>query len=514
MANFNWKEEANIEGEIYSADILDRAKYAVFLTNHLVGEGEYRNYVLNLNAEWGAGKTYFLRRWLNELKTEHPVVYIDAWKHDFSDDPLLTTVGAIINQLEKQSGNNTDAMIRDSSRNVINLFKAVAPIIAKSLVKKASGIDTDEVLEASTGEKEPGEDDEVGSVTAEAAKKLTEAIINNHNQKAKSIDSFQKTISQWVDNATNTGELNAPAFIFIDELDRCRPTYAIEMLETIKHLFCMKKVVFVIATDTQQLQHSIKVVYGNEFDAETYLGRFFNRHLSLPVPDHISFIKTLPQSKHLVTLIKEHQWSVMPYYLDPDDIMATIGNFLKHYNLDLRTSERIFDQLFSILNQVTQSPHKKSIDLILTVAFLCWKERDYNFYISIKNRNRVFVRSVSDFRQYHPEYEQHHIDSFNIKFYFHLDAGIGSFEITFPSQPSTAPGGREILASHYIRYRYGQLIGQPIRPQDSLNQVPSAQNTDTSDLMRSTIDTNKDGYSHLSLEEYINLVELANLFDA
>lgn len=510
MTVFNWNESTNIKGTTYCADILDRAKYAVFLTNHLVGEGEHRNYVLNLNAKWGAGKTYFIKRWSNELKGKYPVVYIDAWAHDFSDDPLLTTVSAIIEQLKSQSGSTTDEMIRESSGYLLNLFKKTAPIITKSVVKKLSGIDTDEVNEALTEDdasKEEGVD-----INAELAEKLTAAILEDHEQKAKSIVSFQKTISQWVTNATNTGELSTPAFIFIDELDRCRPTYAIEMLETIKHLFCMEKVVFVIATDTQQLQHSIKVVYGNDFDAETYLGRFFNRRLSLPAPDHTSFIKTLPQSEHLTTLIAESKWSVMPYYQTPDETIETIGNFFKHYNLDLRTVERIFDQLFSILHQVNESLTPKSIDLIFTVALLCWKENDIEFYEMMKNKNVSYARNISTFLRDYPQYKQHHIHSFKVKFHFYTSPS--TYSIIFPSEPSILPHTREIQASEYIRYRYGLLVGQRANAQEILDNASQGQEVSHHELMELTIETNEETHPKLSLEEYIDLVELANLFDA
>lgn len=68
---------------------------------------------------------------------------------------------------------------------------------------------------------------------------------------------------------------SCPIFIFIDELDRCRPDYAISLLEIVKHIFDIKNFVFIIATNTDQLQHSIKNVYGNDFSANDYLGRFF-----------------------------------------------------------------------------------------------------------------------------------------------------------------------------------------------------------------------------------------------
>jgi len=57
-------------------------------------------------------------------------------------------------------------------------------------------------------------------------------------------------------------------FILIDELDRCRPTYAIELLENIKHLFDIEGLYFIIATDSTQLSYSINAVYGNKFASE------------------------------------------------------------------------------------------------------------------------------------------------------------------------------------------------------------------------------------------------------
>ena len=80
-------------------------------------------------------------------------------------------------------------------------------------------------------------------------------------------------------------EFANPIFILIDELDRCRPDYAISLLEIVKHIFDIKNFVFIIATDTDQLQHSIKNVYGNDFSANDYLGRFFHRRFTLKSPE-------------------------------------------------------------------------------------------------------------------------------------------------------------------------------------------------------------------------------------
>lgn len=69
---------------------------------------------------------------------------------------------------------------------------------------------------------------------------------------------------------------------FIDELDRCKPTYAVNLLERMKHYFALDNVIFVISVNIEQLIHTIKKNYGDGFDAYRYLDRFFDLKIKLP----------------------------------------------------------------------------------------------------------------------------------------------------------------------------------------------------------------------------------------
>ena len=69
---------------------------------------------------------------------------------------------------------------------------------------------------------------------------------------------------------------NTKIIIMIDELDRCKPIFAIKLLETIKHLFNVKNMSFIFALDMTQLSYSIKKIYGTEIDASGYICRFFD----------------------------------------------------------------------------------------------------------------------------------------------------------------------------------------------------------------------------------------------
>lgn len=74
----------------------------------------------------------------------------------------------------------------------------------------------------------------------------------------------------------------APIVIVIDELDRCRPDYALAVLEVIKHFFAVPKVHFILGINGEALESSVRARYGVDVDAESYLRKFINASFSLP----------------------------------------------------------------------------------------------------------------------------------------------------------------------------------------------------------------------------------------
>ena len=100
-------------------------------------------------------------------------------------------------------------------------------------------------------------------------------------------------------NALSKSRENRPLIVVIDELDRCRPSYAVELLETAKHLFAVNNIIFVLAVNRTELAHSIKALYGSGFDAEGYLGRFFDVDFRLPAPERKAFINALLEATQI-----------------------------------------------------------------------------------------------------------------------------------------------------------------------------------------------------------------------
>lgn len=346
--DFDWSEAS----DEFPPDLLDRAKYARFLTHYLASKGKEENYVLNVNAIWGAGKTWFLRRWAGEIKDNYPVVFIDSWKSDHSKDPFLSVISAISKDLESL----VDVRFKESAitKRSWLLLKGVAPEITKGIVKKYLNIN-EEVFGELIGK------DDV-STLGDLGGKAVEKLIKIHDETNSTIDDFKKAIAVFLSLIEQKSKKEMPLFVFVDELDRCRPTYAIEMLETIKHIFDIKKVVFIIATDKGQLQHSIKAVYGEGFDSQRYLDRFFNRSVTLrqfSLREFISF--KVNESKVFYDYCNDFDnfWFQCGNEDYIDDVINILTYAADSVGMDLRTCSYWFDRLEAIITNGS-----KRIDIV------------------------------------------------------------------------------------------------------------------------------------------------------
>ena len=141
----------------------------------------------------------------------------------------------------------------------------------------------------------------------------------------------------------------SPIYILIDELDRCRPIYALTLLERVKHLFDISGYQFVIATDTEQLQHTVRAVYGEGFDARRYLKRFFDIQYSFPEVDPL---------KHAKYLFDLNGGSVRKYFVQlTDSFGRSVGvgsceeifcDFVSLFGWSMRDRLQIYERMDSV----------------------------------------------------------------------------------------------------------------------------------------------------------------------
>jgi len=399
QVNLDWSSGTTIGGEWYPEDKLDRAKYADFLTRFLEAEGydaargeedSKRTYVLNLNSTWGSGKSYFLKRWAEDLKSTYPVVYVDAWEKDYSDDPLMTVISAIIKDLRAIVGKEEDRPEIKYPAKLVGLLKAAAPGLARGVTKRYLGIDLAELSQETDDSGEPYylkdedgdflKDDKGNPIDMSfAASEAVKHLIEEHEAKSDSIKSLKESVGEWVDAAKGHRGLSYPAFVFIDELDRCRPSYAVEMLETIKHVFDIPGVVFVVATDTEQLQHAVKAIYGEGFNAKVYLGRFFNSRFSLNAPDLVNLLEVhCDLSVFSAESLDSRGIDVFPCEPSkPEQTIRNLSTMIGAFDLPARTSIQIADRVIATVRNMRRGA---KIDILMLAALLCLKERDNDAY--------------------------------------------------------------------------------------------------------------------------------------
>ena len=270
------------EVDVWADDFMERKPSCDFLTRYMLANEHVK--VLNVNSPWGAGKTFFLERWKKELSKEHVCVLFNAWETDYSAEPLL----ALVTCIEQQTKDRLDITATEAGKRAVDIsagiLKKAMPLIAKGLVRKYVGVDLDELIGEGTG------DDAV-----EYAGDLVSSLIEDQAKTTKQVEDFKSAVVDRLTAAAEDNGLKKPAFIFIDELDRCRPTYAIELLERIKHFFELKGCRFIIASDSKQLAHSIRAVYGQGFSSEQYLNRFFDAEFNLDNSDIFTLVhRSLP----------------------------------------------------------------------------------------------------------------------------------------------------------------------------------------------------------------------------
>jgi hypothetical protein len=265
------------EEDPFAHDRLSRKGEAEQLTTLL--EHSPTPFVLGLDAAWGTGKTTFVKMWRQHLENEdYKTIYFNAWETDFISEPLVALVGEVGCLLTPKS--------KDIAKKLTSatglLLKKATPIAIRLLTAGLIDIKAEDLRALDPGELE--------KALSETAEKVVEGAIEQYQRHKDEVGEFRKALRQAVEAASAGGK---PLVFFVDELDRCRPTFAVELLERIKHLFEVQGVVFVLSVHREQLAHSLRAIYGHDFDAEGYLGRFFHLGYRLADPPPGEYTKFL-----------------------------------------------------------------------------------------------------------------------------------------------------------------------------------------------------------------------------
>ncbi len=261
-----------------------------------------------IDGRWGSGKTFFVERWMAQLRANRLcVIEFDAWQHDQAGDPALAFMSEISRQVKDQTtrvidtaatAREIESALSDTMASMKRAIKPVGKALLSATVKKLVGMSVDEIAEAATGGEAENEYSEkiVSSAFDQAVAKYLDQIMADHELRHASVKKFRENLERLASSLAKASE--GPVFVVIDELDRCRPSFAIQLLEGVKHLFSVRNVCFVFSTNLSQLAASIQAVYGPHFNGRDYLGRFFDQELRLPLPSGDQFARLLFQQSN------------------------------------------------------------------------------------------------------------------------------------------------------------------------------------------------------------------------
>ena len=331
--------------------------------------------VIAIDGAWGSGKTYFVHqvKWLlnctsknidSEVESvlsrtvpkldnikghKYKAFYYDAWKHDKSNNPFFTLLRTMILAFGGiDYFNQKKGFIESLLKSASHIVKGITPIDVESIfngIKEFSGINDTTTL-----------------------------------SELEFIEQMDSQVNSFLDYICE-GQYDK-LVIFIDELDRCKPSFAVELLEIIKHYFNHDKVIFVLSTNLKEFQHCIKQYYGEGFDGWKYLDRFIDIRLTLPIITVEAYCKYL--------------WN----NLSNDRIDDLAICCAKYFNLTLREIER-YNYLIKIsIQKAIEKRHKSNafkdeyqylyafwIPVILAIKF--HSSEEYHEFISGNNNSLI-----------------------------------------------------------------------------------------------------------------------------
>ena len=358
--------------DVWKGDALGRKAFAKPLTD-LVSNARNAPFCIAVDGEWGSGKTFFLKRWCAEFSKQGKAIYFNAWEDDFHADPLIAIIGQLWGAIENGVLNEICDSVKENWRTLAAnaVLRCSGSGFTSSDFQTASGKTVEEYLEA-----------------------------------RRSIDTLQKRLRELA-NATRE-KTEKPLVFIVDELDRCRPTFAIELLERVKHVVGVPGIVFVFGINQKGLEKSIQSVYG-KIDARDYLRRFFDVGMTLPQARVSNYCQYLINKHKIQDAIAEsniHRRQATGVSADWSGFVEKMPTMVSLLGLSLRQIEQAIRMLLVILHnkEVANEPRTRQFEEHLGV-FILLRIKDRDLYEKFTNENYSVKATMDDMLHFLPKAE-------------------------------------------------------------------------------------------------------------
>ncbi len=390
---------------IFADDKLNIKSFVIDFA-HLIEQDTYIengvSKVYSISADFGIGKTFFCEKLKSVLEKDNvQSVKMNIWEMDFYENPLIPIL-AKLNEAYKKDGRSLPVKIINST---LDLTKKSLAALCETVIKSASNrvldVDITEVFKNNF---------------------MSENIYDDFQNYQGALLELKSYLVSWAK------EHDRPIVVIIDELDRCRPDYAVKTLEVLKHFFDISGFVFVLALDENQLANSVKCLFGaNNFDG--YKRKFINNTFLLPAPDRKAFTEFLYNKSGIASLIEkiendkrdlvfkiridnykevinqqfmginnqkdiEKQRKFNDWQTSEFIIKRYFSSYSNWFQFSLRQMEQIFDRLVLFTKAIAASHELYSPDL--AVLLVCLHEFNIKIYNHLRNYKGKVIEGICE----------------------------------------------------------------------------------------------------------------------
>jgi KAP P-loop domain protein len=227
---------------------------------------------LLIDGDWGTGKSEFCQKLINLMdKEKYHLVYVDAFKTDYMEEPLLALLAEIIKTCTL--GEKTEKQV-ERQKELIKALASAAKFGVKTVLKAGVNFLLKQNVEELSEEWKGAVEEPIKELAEKTIEATTEALLKEQVEAERNIKALQDCLKGIAKDK--------PIIIFIDELDRCRPDYAIDMLEIIKHVFEIDKIKIVLVANMKVIRLAVDHRYGHGVNSYSYLDKFIKFRITLP----------------------------------------------------------------------------------------------------------------------------------------------------------------------------------------------------------------------------------------
>lgn len=349
------------EKDPFAHALFGRKQFAESLTALLRNASE--NPVIFVHAPWGEGKTTFAQMWRAHLRgLKLDTIYYDAYSADYFDDAFVSFSGEILNFVEDRFAEikGIEKPRREFQKTAVKVGKRLIGLTAKVGVRAATlgAVDATHLKELH----------DIGSEMATGASDIAADVIKEkiegYVSQKDALKEFRESLAKLA--AVVREEQDFPLTIIVDELDRCRPDFALSLLERIKHLFDVENVAFVLLVNRDQIENYIHTIYGSEVDARAYLLKFGNIFVDLPTESTPS-AEEQGRDEYCAALLKHYEISNRAGS-SYGSLLLCVQLFAEQFELTLREIERVASLLSIYYGSI--SDHQSDIFLAAMLGAL------------------------------------------------------------------------------------------------------------------------------------------------